>query len=516
MPLQRSSENIPSDIDACRVDPNCPVCDKAMANNSDNTETVCGHLFHRTCITSYARTHTTCPVCNFKIVKDPSASTSVASQKTSSTMTTRSVAKAKTFDLNRPSELSSEFSNENQNTFSQSNTSNNIPTGEYIKQMVSSVVAEQQSQMLLTLTREMTKLIDQSLAAGFSRLENVNTPQMPTSSPSANRHPVMQSLPDVEQRTLEQLLGLPSNQNGSGNANRSQLNSGHTVADLTFRPDKVSQIIYNWRLKFTGGPKSLPVESFIYRVKALTEQTLSGNFTILCMNASSLFDDKAADWFWRFHKASPNFQWNDLCKALKEQYRDSRTDVDLRELIRDRKQRSGETFDNFYESVVELVDRLDQPLPDRTLVEILRRNLLPEIQHEILNMSIVSITQLRDICRRREFFLQDMRRRHCISNTKPVPFQKRLSELELTEDPAAEMSQKDEISEINLICWNCRKAGHRYQDCLADRSVFCFGCGAPQTYKPNCRNCSGTKNFQATAPKGAPKGNNRQSPAAQE
>lgn len=510
MPLQRSTDDFPALNEACGGDPICHICKKDIVNNTDSTETVCGHIFHRICITGHAKTHTTCPLCNIKIIKDAS------SQKSGSIMLTRAGAKAKTYDLNRPTGAYSENDNENPNTFSQSNTSNGNPSGEYIKRIVSSAIADQQSQMLFTLTQQMTKLIEQSISTGFSRLSQNNIPRINTSSPSANINPVMQTLPDVEQRTLEQLLGLPATQNSSANANRSHTNTSHAVSDLLSRPDKVSQIIYNWKLKFTGGSKSLPVENFIYRVEALTKQTLSGNFTILCMNASSLFDDKAADWFWRFHKTFPNFRWNDLCKALKEQYKDSRTDVDLRELIRDRKQKSGEAFDHFYESVVELVDRLAQPLPDRTLVEILRRNLLPEIQHEILNMSIDTIAELRDICRRREFFLQDMRRRHGVPSTKPVHFQKRLSEVECMDDPAVEIPQNEEILEINLKCWNCRKAGHRYQDCLEDRSVFCYGCGEPQTYKPNCKNCSGSKNFHATAPKGAQKFNNRQSPAIQE
>lgn len=502
MPLQRSTEDIPSEVDASRIDPTCPICKKAIVDSSDSMATVCGHSFHKICITSYAKTHTTCPVCNNKIVKD--------SQKASSTVTTRSGAKAKTFDSNRPYEACSAFGVENQISFPQSNTSNSNPTGEYIKQVVSSAMAEQQSQMLFTLTQEMSKLVEQSMAAGFSSLGLSNAPQITTSSPSAIRVPAMHHLPDVEQRTLEQLLGLSSDQN------RSQTRSSNTVSDLLFRPDKVSQIIYNWKLKFTGGSKSLPVESFIYRVEALTKQTLSGNFTILCMNASALFDDKAADWFWRFHKAFPNFQWSDLCKALKEQYRDSRTDVDLRELIRDRKQKCGESFDNFYESVVELVDRLDQPLPDRTLVEILRRNLLPEIQHEILNISIISITQLRDICRRREFFLQDVRRRHDTSSRKPTPFQKRVSEVNTLEDSVVEMTHSEEqISELNLTCWNCRQTGHRYQDCLTERSVFCYGCGAPETYKPNCKNCC-SKNLQSSAPKGAQKNHHHKFPQTQD
>ena len=87
-------------------------------------------------------------------------------------------------------------------------------------------------------------------------------------------------------------------------------------------------------------------------------------------------------------------------------------------MIRDRKQKMGESFDEFYEAVVNISDRLTEPLSENILVEILRRNLLPEIQHEILNLTIKSVSDLRDVCRRREFFLQDVSRKQ----TFPKPF----------------------------------------------------------------------------------------------
>lgn len=63
-----------------------------------------------------------------------------------------------------------------------------------------------------------------------------------------------------------------------------------------------------------------------------------------------------------------------MCRALREQYTDSRTDVDIRELIRDRKQKPNESSDTFYKSIVALTDKLKTPLRDEMLVEIIRRN----------------------------------------------------------------------------------------------------------------------------------------------
>lgn len=215
----------------------------------------------------------------------------------------------------------------------------------------------------------------------------------------------MQTLPSVEQQTFRDMLGMNQKSsidfhqsNNMPSASRPNSNHRSTLSsDLYVRPDKVLQTISNWKIKFSGLSNSLSVESFIYRVEALTAQTLYGDFELLCNYAGSLFEGKANDWFWRVHQRDPKITWSKLCKALREQFRDSRTDIDFLEIIRDRKQKPNETFDDFYEAVNELVDRLKEPLDDATLVEILRRNLLPDIQHEILNTQIYTVQHLRDV-----------------------------------------------------------------------------------------------------------------------
>lgn len=119
-------------------------------------------------------------------------------------------------------------------------------------------------------------------------------------------------------------------------------------------------------------------------------------------------------------------------------------------------------------------------------------------------MTIASIGQLREICRRREFFLQDLSRRHTFANTRSNNFSRRVAEVNVNSPTDPELLEYEEVSELATICWNCRKSGHRYQECLAERSVFCYGCGTPQVYKPNCSTCNtNSKNFQSSAPRGA-------------
>jgi len=245
-------------------------------------------------------------------------------------------------------------------------------------------------------------------------------------------------------------------------------------------------------LRFNGDQDGLSVDKFLYRVEALTRQTLNSRFDLLCGNASVLFEGKAREYYWRFHKVSDSSRWDLLTEALRKQFRDTRTDVDLRETIRDRKQKEKESFDAFYDAIVQITDCLEVPMAEKDLIETLRRNLRPEIRHELLNVTIDSVQKLRDICRRREGFLEDVKRTY--GYQKPVPFRKQVSELVqgYLSDEASEFSDPDQVIEVDaigLVCWNCRQEGHRYHDCKERRKIFCYGCGIPNTYKHTCPKC---------------------------
>ncbi|KAH8315350.1 hypothetical protein KR059_005688, partial [Drosophila kikkawai] len=96
---------------------------------------------------------------------------------------------------------------------------------------------------------------------------------------------------------------------------------------------------------------------------------------------------------------------------------------------------------------------------------VLRNNLRPEIRHEILNIEINPVSDLREICRRREAFLADVKR--CSGYMRSTPFKREISEFsqeyetQLESEPECEV----DVEAFSLLCWNCRKEGHRYQDC---------------------------------------------------
>lgn len=490
MSLQRSTDDL---VSLGNNLPNCGVCANAITNSSYLYKSTCGHSFHKSCFQKHMKQKQICPICNTKLnlIATPSAPPPP--------IVTRSQAqRAQEFNVNRVDPSFPLKSAQNQAiTPNYSVMSSSFPQEqrEHIRNVVTAAVGAQQAEMLTSLSQQLTKIIENNIEAGFRRL-SLNTS---TQSETSNRNPnpritvgnigsQVPVLPPVEGQTLEQLLGLPSNvarnQNSTNHTGNINLNTSGSL-DSSLRSDKVGHVIHNWKVRFSGDAKGMAVDNFIYREEALTHQTLNGNFDLLCRHISTLFDAKASEWFWRYHRSVSEIRWADLCTALRHQYKDSRKDVDFREMIRDRKQLPGENFDSFYESIVDISDRLSTPLPENILVEILRRNLLPEIQHEILNIPVYSVSHLRDICRRREFFLLDMGRKQAANKV----FFSRRQVHEIVEN-GVELTEETGVSALALMCWNCQKVGHRYQDCLEERRIFCYGCGTPDTYKPNCSNCN--------------------------
>lgn len=262
------------------------------------------------------------------------------------------------------------------------------------------------------------------------------------------------------------------------------------------RPDKVTSIIRDWHIKFDGSSTGISVDEFLYRVRTLTRENLNNDFSQLCKNLPLLLSGKAQDWFWRYHKQVDHIEWEPFCLAIKYQYKEFRSSFDIKEEIRARKMKSNENFETFYEAVSSLLDRLDSPMPEQELIEILTRNLRPEIRHELLYVPIFSIAHLRKLVQMRESLLGEDYFRKTMS-LKPQ-CNRRVAEIHFPSDADSEHEEVTPQLSIDAIqqpprqvkCWNCDVFGHFWEDCEEERKVFCYGCGAKNTYKPQCSKCS--------------------------
>ena len=175
----------------------------------------------------------------------------------------------------------------------------------------------------------------------------------------------------------------------------------------------------------------------MYRLKSLTNDNFNGDFSIICKNLQILLAGKARDWFWRYHKQEKGvIDWNEFCQFIRSQYRDFRSTFDIREETRNRKQKPGETFDLFYEAVSSIMDRLPSALSEMELIEIITRNLRPDIRKELLYVPINSISHLRKLVQMRETFYdaEDVKRNFNIRNINPHTVRRHVAEIDLELD----------------------------------------------------------------------------------
>lgn len=197
-----------------------------------------------------------------------------------------------------------------------------------------------------------------------------------------------------------------ANNNGNDNYRTSPSSDPH-IHQTTFHAEKVLNIMKNWRLKYTDHDNHLPVDEFIYRVNILTTKNLGGDFELLCRHEHSLFDGKALEWYWRYHRQNDNIDWTTLTAALKVKYKPDYNDFDILDDIRRRKQKQNETFDQYFDIISSYTDKLKTHISDRDLCETVHRNLRSDIRHELLHSNITSVSQLRTEVRKHEKFIND-------------------------------------------------------------------------------------------------------------
>lgn len=105
MALDISSEDTQASGPAVAANsPFCTICNSAIQNPPVLSETFCSHSFHKICINSDIKTHSDCPVCGARIIKEVKQTRSAVTHKPSMSVTTRSSSKDKHFDANARSE----------------------------------------------------------------------------------------------------------------------------------------------------------------------------------------------------------------------------------------------------------------------------------------------------------------------------------------------------------------------------------------------------------------------------
>lgn len=306
-------------------------------------------------------------------------------------------------------------------------------------------------------------------------------------------------------------------------------------------PSASGWVMAKWSLRFSGGPRDLPVDEFVFRVETLA-RLANLSYQALALGLHQILTGNASSWYWVYIRNEPFATWAMVRAALIAAFQSNVSDVAIRRRIMDRLQRPSERFMEFCIAVQELEVRLSVRMSDAELLEILRRNMLPHMQDRLLFVPVDTVLQLQqrvqqiDELMQRQTEVQQVRRSNmnvhevaALRNdypsqpfletfapyTQPPPphpaayqnvqnsatFAPQQSRpppgtLSITNDMADAIAEHEgyvhalEDRNQYVRCWNCDELGHTHLDCGANRIIYCFGCGTKNVVRPNCPKCS--------------------------
>lgn len=249
--------------------------------------------------------------------------------------------------------------------------------------------------------------------------------------------------------------------------------------------------IETWRLQFDGNISTMSVESFLRRVeKFRITDGVTEDF--VAQNLHKLLTGPAERWYWLREIECPSDDWSKWKQALLRHFRGPTSaamdDRIISEIV-NRKQRSRESFDDFYIAVLELNTRLQVRRSPEALIDTMRRNLLPRLSAAVLTTPFQSLEHFRDVCLMVETYQATIPPARDIHEISPGYYGTNEDYLEAFIKPQHRMRPTIKDSS-KWLCWNCNQQGHGFRDCLQPVSgIFCFRCGHKGSRTPWCPVC---------------------------
>lgn len=279
--------------------------------------------------------------------------------------------------------------------------------------------------------------------------------------------------------------------------------------------------INQWNIKFSGDDSGLSLSEFLGEVELFAE---SEQFSPceLFSSAVHLFSGFARKWFKANY--SQLFSWEELVRALKQEFQPEYYDYLLLAEIDSRLQGKEENFASFYSEMVILFGKLNTPLSEQHKLFLLKKNMVKTYAMAIATMDIVSVRQLSVVCKRLDSTrrIQDQQQHISVSNSgrfvepayrTPVsqyykkPFRPQVNAVEEAngdsdeevcefrrnpQKPRYNNAPRVENNHMDLSqypCFNCNKSGHFWRECPSERGRFCFVCGLKDVTILSCPRC---------------------------
>lgn len=244
-----------------------------------------------------------------------------------------------------------------------------------------------------------------------------------------------------------------------------------------YRPVNVRK----WGLKFRG-EHSGSVNAFIERAEELGEANGISKEQLF-RAAVELLEDKALIWFRANRKKIGS--WDKLVEELRLEFLPLDYDDRLWEEIRARSQGKDETIGVFVAVMEGMFGRLRQRSEMEVKLRMLKRNMAPFYQQQLMFQPIETIEELVRLGRLVETTKASMEA-FIPPNNRPRRAME--SDLAYVESPGIEKIRHYETAHgTALKCWKCTERGHLARDC--QNPARCSSCGRQGVRRRNCERC---------------------------
>lgn len=159
---------------------------------------------------------------------------------------------------------------------------------------------------------------------------------------------------------------------------------------LRRRPRPVS----DWKLRYDGKDEGRNLNKFLTEVEFLAKAEGIGKQTLF-NEAIHLFSGEARAWFIEGRKNRDFRNWNEMVTELKMEYQLPDLDYHYELQASQRRQRRSEKFQDFYNSVKEIFDRMSEPPSEQRMFDIMFRNLRSDYKNSLLVKGVRSLRTLK-------------------------------------------------------------------------------------------------------------------------
>lgn len=193
---------------------------------------------------------------------------------------------------------------------------------------------------------------------------------------------------------------------------------------------------------------------------------------------------------------------------MTKKYRKFESDYEIQRRIMDRRQNYSESAENFISEIILLKNQMRNSIPEKELVMMVKDNLKDGLSQLIYPINILDMDQLLCECKRAERNLA--KRNHFRQNQNQF---RKVNELDFSLETNSESNNnilptltpkmddyQVEALKFNtpqvkqLLCWNCKRAGHTFIECHStQRNLFCYRCGYDGVITPRCPTCLGNQ-----------------------